>query len=485
MFKKRRRELKTILETINDLECEVNSGNGKISNENIEEQISSFCEGLKEGKRKLITIFDKIFNAAFLTSSFDLKLNFYSEKITDTSSKTSRISSDVHSTAENTLNLITGITNANTALVKALENISLKANHLRNNTIESQKITQQISLNSQNALKYSNNMKVDFESLQSSLDRMKEIVGGIYEISDQTNLLAFNASIEAARAGEAGRSFSVVAEEIRKLSDTTKNLLSSISSIVNDIYTNSGKSSESIDHTVNSLKSISNSIANMLSSIESSNQDITEIASNLENISASSQEINASLEEITSTMSILNDKASDLNSYSEDLEIMGKRIDELFMDIEVLENTIDSTAKLCGEVIKNRIYGIPNEKFMEFIETAINNHKKWISQLESMVDTMEVKPLQTDEHKCSFGHFYYSVSPSNPEILDTWKKVDQHHRAVHNAGSIVIGYIKNNERSKALQAIEEARKSSEAMILLLTGLVEKTKTLTEMKQCVF
>ncbi len=71
------------------------------------------------------------------------------------------------------------------------------------------------------------------------LERESQSIGGIIEtingIAEETNLLSLNASIEAARAGEAGRGFSVVAEEIRKLSDATLAASREISQIITGI----------------------------------------------------------------------------------------------------------------------------------------------------------------------------------------------------------------------------------------------------------
>lgn len=72
-------------------------------------------------------------------------------------------------------------------------------------------------------------------AMNEKSNQMNYILSSISNIADQTNLLALNAAIEAARAGEAGRGFAVVAQEVRSLSDATRNSSGQIADLIDEI----------------------------------------------------------------------------------------------------------------------------------------------------------------------------------------------------------------------------------------------------------
>lgn len=112
---------------------------------------------------------------------------------------------------------------------------------------------------------------------EESSKKISNFVGNIKQISSQTNLLALNASIEAARAGEMGKGFSVVANEIRKLSEETERAVLQIETIVKEIITDVNGSNISMNKCLSKIKGAHDIV-------EQSFQLVTNIESTVANI---------------------------------------------------------------------------------------------------------------------------------------------------------------------------------------------------------
>ncbi|NFL94577.1 chemotaxis protein [Clostridium botulinum] len=92
-----------------------------------------------------------------------------------------------------------------------------------------------ISLNIKNLTNMNNEILEETNNANVMANDTDEIVNFIKSVSSQTNLLGLNASIEAARAGEHGKGFNVVAQEIRKLSHSSKESIDKIESVIENI----------------------------------------------------------------------------------------------------------------------------------------------------------------------------------------------------------------------------------------------------------
>ena len=136
------------------------------------------------------------------------------------------------------------------------------------------------------------------------------IVSIINEISEQTNLLALNASIEAAGAGEAGRRFSVVAGEVRRLAQNTLNAtkmvrerVESIQKLTNHVVLLSEEEMKTVEAGFKQVEEMGRHFERILKMVESTTQAAVEIKLSTQQQSTASEQMAATLVEITNVVS--------------------------------------------------------------------------------------------------------------------------------------------------------------------------------------
>ena len=143
---------------------------------------------------------------------------------------------------------------ASKILSESIENISHASNML--------------SSGIENTVKSSKKILDEVKYALSKSENTDEVLNFIKNIASETNLLGLNAAIEASRAGEQGKGFSVVAKEIRKLSNSSSNSINEINSTLTEIKKSVSNTSQGISSAVDNFKNQLSEIQNLDASIQ-------------------------------------------------------------------------------------------------------------------------------------------------------------------------------------------------------------------------
>jgi methyl-accepting chemotaxis protein len=475
----------TINQVINHISLlEKPKSNLKINSSNLE-KLKSIYYRLNNGKTSFEEVTELVLNSVIQMSSLDLLLKDKEEKIDIVSKEIVNLMDKITQTTNITAHTSEEITAAHSDMTLAISTLSMNSSTLLEETKKNENALGEIKEFSDEAISHSNGMKADMGNLIHVIQNIQSVIGAINDISEQTNLLALNASIEAARAGESGRGFAVVADEIRKLADETKTLISSMDEFVSAIETASNKSSVSVDNTVGSLNKINKNLDSVVDSSKANRDKINNITEAISTVATNSEEINASMDEVANSIKDLESDIDNLKDSTDILEDISNSLSKAIIPVSDMESDLDRAAKIIGSLVNDRYYMIDNKVFIDAINKAVIAHENWLSNLKSMVDTMIIAPIQVDERKCGFGHFYYSMKPVNEKIVSVWNCIEEKHKKFHGFGQVVIDDINKSNHVEAMGTYKKAENLSKDLINDFKMIINITKRINEENKSVY
>jgi len=236
-------------------------------------------------------------------------------------------------------------------LNKSTESIDTVISGTKTKVTDGMLVIQNLEKQSLQAVDITKSVEDDMRDLLKQSLAIESIVSVILDIADQTTLLSLNASIEAARAGDAGLGFSVVAEEIRKLSTQSIEAVDGIRQIVEQIKKASGITSTTVKEASNIVLGQNDALKKSVSVFQDIDHNVGLLVQNLEmivngigqmdqaksytldaigNISGIASETTAATEEVGATITSQVDAVAEMNEMAQ----------ELLENAKVLENEI-------------------------------------------------------------------------------------------------------------------------------------------------
>lgn len=344
-------KVSTIIEEIANGDINADFDMVKESND----EIGLIIEKMKELTQSLGNIVGRIRNSSDTMSANSYELN-------DTSSQTLAANNEISKAVEDVAEGSTGMASSISKINENLEEMSRETKDINESVDEIRNQTAAVQdsskiMNDKIKSMQDSSHKMDdgisaiskrIETVNTTVDKVSNIVSVIEEISSETNLLSLNASIEAARAGDAGKGFAVVAQEIRVLSDNTntelENIKQIISSLVEEcrycvqasgtIVEDNAKQKEEIkavldefgalDEQIQKTAEKADEIEELVTAMIELNDDITKSSNTLTDVSAANaaatEEMNANIEELNAMMNGVAEMAGHMNNESDGLK---------------------------------------------------------------------------------------------------------------------------------------------------------------------